>query len=185
MELPREVLQASQLWPFTPAYLTKSDHHSLLEASLPSYERSSALCEAFLENLAWLHSPIMRPQVMEELLPMIYKRKRATNHEDTERRVEIYDLALLFAVFACGAAGDLTQKPDNEEGRTFYTLARAAIGIGSSRNSLSAIQALILMSLYLRFAWSSDELEDSWKILTIATGMAKSVSTSIILLSLC
>lgn len=171
------------MWPFTPAYLTKSDHQLLLEAHLPSYERASALCEAFLENLAFLHSPIMRPQVMEELLPLIYKRKRAGNHEETDGRVEIYDLALIFALLACGAAGDLTQKPDNEEGRTFYSLARAAMGIGSSRNSLSAVQALILMSLYLRFSWSSDELEDSWKILTIATGMAKSVSTSIITLS--
>ena len=113
---------------------------------------------------------------MEELLPTVYRRK-ATSSGNADKPIEIHDLALAFAVFACGAAGDLTQKPNNEEGRAYYTLARASMGLGAMRNSVTAIQALVLTSLYLRFSWSSDTLEESWMLLTIAMGMAKSVSS--------
>ena len=64
---------------------------------------------------------------MEELLPTVYRRK-ATSSGNADNPIEIHDLALAFAVFACGAAGDLTQKPNNEEGRAYYTLARASMG---------------------------------------------------------
>ena len=52
-DLPCELVQASGMWPFTPAYLSKKEHIVQLVSQLPSYERVTALLEAYYSNLAW------------------------------------------------------------------------------------------------------------------------------------
>lgn len=168
------------MWPYSPNHYPRVELQELIESHLPTYERASSLCEAFLQNLAWFIQPISRAQIMEELLPVIYKRKRTVSEGDKQPKIDTRDLALLLAVFACGAAGDLTQEPSNMEGQKYKCLARSALGLSSilTRASLSSVQTMILLSLYNLYAARDENQEEAWKILSLAMGTATSVSTS-------
>ena len=56
--------------------LTEAQLREHIERNLPSWERATALCEAYLENLSWYYRAIERSQLMEELMPTVYKRKK-------------------------------------------------------------------------------------------------------------
>ena len=63
-------------WPFAtiPNSINKQDVMYQLLNRLPTKERLSSLCEAFLENVTWFYRIIGRPQIMEELIPTVYKK---------------------------------------------------------------------------------------------------------------
>lgn len=167
------------MWPFAPINYPRMDLQALIESQLPSYERATSLCEAFLQNLGWFVGPITRTQVMEELLPAVYKRRgHRFVTKRTTHNVNVHDLALLLSVFACGAAGDLTQEPDNKEGQIYNHLCRSTLGLGSvlKKSSLSSIQAMLLLGVYNLYSGCGYDLEESWKILSFAMSSAASVS---------
>lgn len=159
-----------------PMYLPVNDLRAQLEAQLPPLERASALSEAYLENLTWFVMVVDRQQIMEELLPTIYK-KSATSSEMKKALTDVHELALAFIVFACGAAADLTQKPNNAEGERYFQLARAALSLQPvlARASLASVQTIALMGAFGLFSYRQSNLEEAWKTISVALSISGSV----------
>ncbi|KAL5507849.1 hypothetical protein ACEPAH_5467 [Sanghuangporus vaninii] len=166
-------------FPFMPSFLTAEEIQAQIIDKLPSYERGSALIEAYLENISWLVRMVDREQLTEELMPQIYRRKRpglgSASHET--RRTHPHVLALLLAVFATGAVADLTLPPWNEEADLYYHLSWTAMGLESLFNgtNLYTIQALAVLGGYDIFSCRRTSLENSWKIISFCLSLAASI----------
>ena len=177
------------MWPFTPLYAPRDDLRQMIESQLPTWERASALTEAYLQNLSWFFRPVDRQQIVEELLPAVYKRRRPSLSQssfsdssdidgDLDAPVDLHDLALLLMVFACGAAGDLTLPPFNREAETYRQLARATLGLKNIFDgaSLSAVQAVCFLGMFDVISGWKNTLETSWKMLCLGFSLSASVS---------
>ena len=76
-QLPIQISLFSKSWPFEPVNLSDTEFRFHVMRYLPSWERATALCEAYLENLSWFLRLINRDQLITELMPMVYgKRKK-------------------------------------------------------------------------------------------------------------
>ncbi|THH11525.1 hypothetical protein EW145_g571 [Phellinidium pouzarii] len=156
--LPAEINHAAEAFPFVlHVNLSKDQVLALIEARLPSYERATALVEAYLENVSWFFLPVQREQIMEVILPSIYKRQRSGkpdlesgNDSNADVAPNIHGLALALALFACGATADLTLVPQNAEAGLYHHLARAALSLQSvfEGASLKTVQAVMLLAAY-------------------------------------
>lgn len=108
---------------------------------MPSYDRATALVEAYLQHISSFFRPVSREQITEELLPKFFRRSsgglRVPASVAAPRSgtgILEHQLALL-AIFACGAAGDLTLEASleacDEEDETYRQLAQSALSLHS------------------------------------------------------
>lgn len=174
--LPAEILHFTETFPFSPVYIPKDQIRSLIESRLPTYERATALAEAYLQHISLFFRPVDREQLMEELIPMFYRNREQASDEN-ETGTVVHRLSLLTAVFACGSMGDLTLETTNEEGELFRQLSRAALSLQSifEGTSLATVQAVALLGLYEFFSCSSRTLESAWKMQALSFSLASSV----------
>ncbi|KAL5487656.1 hypothetical protein ACEPAI_5764 [Sanghuangporus weigelae] len=176
MTLPGET------FPFKPLCLPADEILAQIEEKLPSFERASAVVEAYLENTTWLVRLVDREQIMEELIPQIYRRRQYAKNGATgeTQSTDPHALALLLAIFACGAVADLTLPLWNEEADVYYHLASTAIGVRSvfDGTSLHTIQALAVLGSYDVFSCRKNSLEGTWKLISFCISLAASVSIS-------
>jgi hypothetical protein len=84
--LASEVTRMAFFWPFTPTSLTTEEFIAQVMSCLPSWERATALCEVYLENRAWLLKGIEREQLVEEVMPIVYGRKKSPK-QSSERHI--------------------------------------------------------------------------------------------------
>ncbi|EJD00565.1 uncharacterized protein FOMMEDRAFT_127222 [Fomitiporia mediterranea MF3/22] len=184
LTLPDALIHAYRDFPFSRAHMPKIQLIALIIEYLPSYERATALAEAYLENLAWFPRPIAREQIMEDLIPFIYKGRRAQLPDDANDDGKyngvhrMHTLALLLAVFACGAAADLTLRPLNREGQLYYYLSRAALGLHSMMEggaSLETVQTCSLLGSYDFFSCRKANMESTWKLASLSLVLAASI----------
>ena len=194
--LPPNIEQASALWPFAPARLTTAALSAQITAQLPPIERATALIEAYFANLARFLSPIDREQAAGELLPLFYprstfdwRRTGSTNSHGNDSSSadqpsiasvaleQPHELALLYAVFACGAVADLTQAPDNSEAARYIALSLAVLGLHNvfDAGSLSACQAVSLNGSFKVHSGRRATQGNSWKMLPFAFCLCSSV----------
>ncbi|KAG7093648.1 hypothetical protein E1B28_007310 [Marasmius oreades] len=126
----------SRTFPFTPLGLPLSEIQSLIKSYLPPYETAIQLIKVFFDQVSWLFQGLTKDQVEEDMIPSIYRRRRAEDHErdcpdikmqtascsnceeipplhSEEERTGPHDLALLFIVFAIGA---LVNSDDKDTG---------------------------------------------------------------------
>lgn len=143
---------------------------------MPSYERATALAEIYVQHVSPHFGPVDREQIMEELIPMFYKKDRQRRNENEVVTVA-HRLALLTAIFACGAMGDLTQEACNEEGELYRQLSRTALSLHSifEGTSLATIQTISLLGLYEFFNCSVHTLDAAWKMQALSFSLASSV----------
>ncbi|KAL5485158.1 hypothetical protein ACEPAI_7800 [Sanghuangporus weigelae] len=176
--LSREITHSSRSFPFAPLFLDQSEESLLsqLISYLPPFERATALYEAFFGNLSWLIEPVDRSSFVSEIVPLFYPRRKPAPLGNI-RAEHAHDLALLFVVFACGAVGDLTQSPSNDEALRFHTLAKAAMGVKSIMHgaSLTGVQTLYLLGAYDIYTGEKKSQEDAWKMMTLGSCMAASI----------
>ncbi|KAI5123022.1 hypothetical protein M0805_007643 [Coniferiporia weirii] len=180
--LPDEINHAAKAFPFAPVYLPKDQIYALIEAQLPSYERATALVEAYLEHVTWFFRPVKREQIMEDLLPIIYKR-RWSEQPNSEKECfpkaedEAHRLALLLMVLACGAVADLTLAPSNAEAELYNHLGRAALSLRSVFDGASfrTVQAVMLLAIYDFFSCAKASNEYAWKMLSFGLVLASSI----------
>ncbi|KAL5483077.1 hypothetical protein ACEPAI_8306 [Sanghuangporus weigelae] len=186
--LPAPISYLSKTFPFTPLYLPTHEIQGYIEEKLPSYERASSLTEAYLENLSWFFRPVEREQIMGELIPIVYKKRRSTFSRNgsngsqsgtpgLDSPTDPHVLALLLAVFAAGAVADLTLPPWNDEADLYYHLARTALSLKPvfEGAGLHAVQAISIIGAYDLFACRKNAPEGSWKILTFSLSIAASI----------
>lgn len=157
----------------------------IIKDHLPTYERATSLVEAYLGNLAWFCRPVQRSQIMEELLPSLYKREWIDEAEDgkegAEEFPEMHQLALSMALFSCGAVVDLTLPPYNAEAVLFNHLARAALSLKSvfEGTSFETVQTIVLLSKFEFFISKKSSLESAWKLMSFGLILAASVSLTL------
>lgn len=198
--LPPEITHLTCSFPFSPVHDPKDKILATLESHLPSYDRATALVEAYLQHISFFFRPVKREQIMEELLPKFYQRRgdagaertpvaRGAVHSPSSAATRVtrdgspdiveHQLALLLAVFACGAAGDLTLDACNEEGETYRQLARSALSLHSvfEGTSLATVQAVALIGAYDFHSASAQTIESAFKLLSLAHCLGVTVSS--------
>ncbi|KAL5507235.1 hypothetical protein ACEPAH_6691 [Sanghuangporus vaninii] len=174
----REIIHSSRSFPFAPLFLDQSEESLLsqLISYLPPFERATALYEAFFGNLSWLFAPVDRSSFVSEIVSLFYPCRKPAPPGSIHAE-HAHDLALLFVLFACGAVGDLTQNPLNDEAVQYHTLAKAAMGVKSIMHgaSLTGVQTLYLLGAYDIYTGQKKSQEDSWKMATLGSCMAASI----------
>lgn len=183
-KLAPEFVYLINSFPFHSISNPKDQILATIDTHLPPYERATALVESYLQHISLFFRPVRREQIMEELIPKFYKRSRGAGHEpnaasarDSSEIVE-HELALLLAVFACGAAGDLTLEACNEEGEMYQHLARCALSLHSvfEGTSLATVQAIALIGTYDMHSASAHTVESAFKLLSLSLCLGITVS---------
>ncbi|KAJ7756952.1 hypothetical protein B0H16DRAFT_1537516 [Mycena metata] len=99
--LPPEINQFFNAFPFAPLGIPRTSVQETIESFLPPMERAIALCETFLEHLSWMFHIVSRRQLIDELIPAIYKQARVTYGP--------HELAVLLITLGIGALSVLTE----------------------------------------------------------------------------
>ncbi|KAF8159144.1 fungal-specific transcription factor domain-containing protein [Crassisporium funariophilum] len=165
----------SQSFPFTPMG-QPADVQELVESHLPTFERTLTLCETYFEQVAWIFRGVTRMQLMDDMLPVIFKRQSSPAGEDYSGP---HDLALLFVILAIGAL--VGQEPSNALGEHFHQISRAAISLQPvlEKPSIVTIQTLHLMSIYNAMSGSDlkseTSMEMTWSLITLASHLSQTI----------
>lgn len=147
-----------------------------IRPQLPSFERASTLCETYLSHATWLMRPLLREQLINDLLMPVYKGKSSDGSNATLHNS--HELALLLFVFAIGSSADLLLAPHNDEGKLYYRLGFALLNLESiiTTPSLATVQSLCLLANYQITSDNKNSREKSWSLLRITAALASSVS---------
>ncbi|KAJ7057013.1 hypothetical protein C8F01DRAFT_1153071 [Mycena amicta] len=164
--LPPEVNQFITFFPFMPPGIPRNSVKEMIEAFLPPVERAIFLCETFLEHLSWMFHIVSRRQLVEELIPAIYKQV-PINYGP-------HELSVLLITLGIGALVDLNLQPYNLEAQHYYRLARAALGLQSilTEPSVVTVKTLHLMSIYNGLSGKEANLEASYIYVDLASQVA-------------
>ena len=123
---------------------------------------------------------VTREQLIDDMLPVIYKMQVAHPGEDYSGP---HDLALLFIVLAIGAL--VGKDPAHVLGGHFYQISRAAIALQPvlEKPSVVTIQTLYLMSVYNGMSGndmkSDTTMEMTWSLVTLASNLSQTVCCSL------
>ncbi|KIJ55462.1 hypothetical protein M422DRAFT_24037 [Sphaerobolus stellatus SS14] len=136
------------------------DVESYIEAYLPSPSEAWSLCETFFENAGYTFIPFRHSMFMDEIFSFFYQGKVHDNVEIPRG----HRLALLLMVFALGELFDLRKPAVPPGGKRFYYLARAAMTTEPtiSHPTLTAIQAIMLMTFYISLSEEADAIETTY-----------------------
>ena len=159
-----------------------ADLQRLIETGLPPYEQTLALCETYFEQVSWAFRGVTRMQLVDDMLPVIYKMPGAPPSEDYGGP---HGLALLFVILAIGAL--VGKDPSNALGEHFHQLSHTAISLQPvlEKPSIVTIQTLQLMSVYNGMSGgdlkSETSMEMTWSLLLLASQLSKTVRSSLCL----
>ncbi|KAJ6588378.1 hypothetical protein B0H19DRAFT_922527 [Mycena capillaripes] len=164
--LPPEINQYCNAFPFTPPGIPRTSVQELIENFLPPMERAIVLCDTFLEHLSWMFHIVSRRQLIDELIPAIYKQVRVSYGP--------HELAVLLVTLGIGALVDLNLQPYNLEAQHYYRLALAALGLQSvmTEPSIVTVKTLHLMSIYNGLSGKESNMEASYGFLDMASQVA-------------
>ncbi|KAI0046045.1 hypothetical protein FA95DRAFT_1520813 [Auriscalpium vulgare] len=178
--LSSDLTRFSYAFPFTPMGPTESQV-DLIRAHLPPWELAVTIAETYLSNAAWLFRGVSRIQLMDEMLPAIYKKRIVYPPDDYGGP---HDLALLLSIFAVGRIVDISlpQSVSEAEGEHYNQLALAALCLRPvlERPSMVTIQALHLSSIYNAMCGSEvsggeSSMETTWSLIALAAHLAQTV----------
>ncbi|KAL1745949.1 hypothetical protein HDZ31DRAFT_35219 [Schizophyllum fasciatum] len=158
-----EINNACNSFPFTPPGMAVSAVQSAIESFLPSIERAATLVNTMLEHLSWMFRIVSRAEILNIVLPAVYKQAGSQSYGP-------HELALLLSVLALGALVDLTQGPYNLEAQHYYHLTRAAISLQPvlTDQSMATVKTLHLMSIYNGMSGQESALESTYNLLSMA-----------------
>ncbi|KAJ7672609.1 hypothetical protein DFH06DRAFT_96982 [Mycena polygramma] len=164
--LPPEINQFCKAFPFTPLGIPRTSVQDMIETFLPPIERAIVLCETFLEHLSWMFHIVSRRQLIDELIPAIYKQARVSYGP--------HELAVLLVTLGIGALVDLNLQPYNLEAQHYYRLAQAALSLQSvmTEASIVTVKTLHLMSIYNGLSGKESNMEASYGFLDMASQVA-------------
>ncbi|KAJ6613565.1 hypothetical protein B0H10DRAFT_2436370 [Mycena sp. CBHHK59/15] len=164
--LPPEINQFCNAFPFTPQGIPRTSVQDMIETFLPPVERAVMLCDTFLEHLSWMFHIVSRRQLVDELIPAIYKQVCVSYGP--------HELAVLLITLGIGALVDLNLQPYNLEAQHYYRLAQAAVGLQPvlTEPSVVTIKTLHLMSIYNGLSGKEANMELSYALLNMASQVA-------------
>ncbi|KAI3612460.1 hypothetical protein WG66_009912 [Moniliophthora roreri] len=148
----------------------------LLYDSLPEQPRAWSLCETYLEHASWQFGPILRDELIQDILTPIYKGLK--ERRDYDSIISPHKLAVLFAVLAQGSLVDLTLRPNNTEAESYFQLSRAAFSLRAVFDSpeLATVQAVVLVASYHTMAGKRYTMDSTWIIFSLGCKLAQSRS---------
>lgn len=163
--LPTEIYQCYRAFPFTPPGVEPHFVQSMIETFLPPIDRAIILCNTLLEHLSWMFHIVSRQQMVNEMIPAVYKRTQPYGP---------HDLALLLIVLGVGALVDLASHPYSLEAQHYYYLARAAVTLQPvlGQQSVVTVKVIHLMSIYNGMSGKESNLEQSYILLDLAAQVA-------------
>ena len=153
---------------------------------LPTYSRALSLVDLCFSNPSWFIPTTEKSEVIEDLFPIFYKEARVGGASSSSAAGanskfgpgKMHDLALLFALFANGTLVDHSQPVVNTEGLKYHQLCRAALGVHPILEyaSLSAIEALLQISIFVTRLCDKNFQEYAWGTVSLAINLASVVS---------
>lgn len=179
---PPELQRFSYAFPFTPMGPVK-EIMSLIRNYLPPWEQASAMAESYLVSAAWIFRSVTRHQLVNEMLPSIY-RKLPYPSDPSEEYNGPHDLALLFSIFALGRTLDvsLPTRTAESEGEHYNQLALAALCLQPvlEKPSLVTIQTLHIVSIYHAMlgndiSGGESSMEFTWSLVNLAAHLAQTI----------
>lgn len=153
-----------------------ADVQNLIESHLPPLESALTLCRIYFDQVSWIYRGVSRVQIMDDMLPVIYKE---TAVQPGEEYSGPHDLALLFIVFAIGAL--VQAEPSNAQGEHSHQISMAALSLQPvlEKPSIVTIQTLHLMSVYNAMSGSDlkseTSMEMTWSLITLASHLSQTV----------
>ncbi|KAG1737479.1 uncharacterized protein EDB91DRAFT_1055029 [Suillus paluster] len=175
INLPYPLNLFDQAFPFAPSGHPMEPIREMIESYLPPIQRAVSLCETFLKSLSWMFQIVSRQQIVDNLIPLIYRSKMKSLERPSYGP---HDLALLFSVLAVGALVDPALPPYNAEAQHYQKLARTALCLQSvfSQRSVVTIKVLHLMSVYNGMSGIESNLEHCYSLLNFAGQAALQVN---------
>ncbi len=156
----------------------------MILAYLPPYDRALHLCSLYIEGAGWLFRGLTREQLLDEMVPFIYKRPMNVPEGNPVHDYSgPHDLALVLLACAIGTLIEKDQESQTGEGEHYHHLGRAALCLQSvlEKPSMVTIQALRLLSNYIAMCGTERDAstETSWSLLTLSGQLAQSVRNSV------
>ncbi|KAI0698383.1 hypothetical protein BC835DRAFT_1269122 [Cytidiella melzeri] len=174
-----ELTRFSAAFPFSPIGAT-ADVHQMIITYLPPYDRTLRLAQAYVEGAAWLFRGLTPQQLVDEMIPFIYKQpmnipEGSPMHDYSGP----HDIAVVFLACAIGTLIERDHENQTGEGEHYYHLARAALCLQPvlEKPSMVTIQALRLLSNYVAMSGTERDssIETAWSLLTLSSQLAQSV----------
>jgi hypothetical protein len=151
----------------------------LIRSYLPPWELASAMADSYLECATWIFRSVTRHQLVNEMLPSIYRRLPYPSEEYNGP----HDLALLFSIFALGRVLDvsLPTRAAEIDGEHYNQLALAALCLQPvlEKPSLVTIQTLHIVSIYHAMLGNDisgeSSMEFTWSLVNLAAHLAQTI----------
>lgn len=154
-----------------------ADIQEMVESHLPAWERALFLGETYFEQVAWIFHGVTRVQLIDEMLPILYRRRPSDSGADDYNGP--HDLALLFVVFAVAAL--VERDPSHAHAEHLHQISRVALSLQPvlEKPSIVTIQTLHLMSIYNAMSGNEEASETSmemtWSLITLAAHLSQTV----------
>lgn len=161
--LPSEINHCYQCFPFPPGILS-TPVQPMIESFLPPVERAIALCDTFLEHLSWMFHIVSRQQLINELIPVVYKHINVPYGP--------HDLALMLIVLGIGSLVDLNLQPYNLEAQHYYRLARATLSLQPVLGEQSVVTIKVVIIMFIKYGRQFDVEPQVLHLMSIYNGMS-------------
>lgn len=157
-----------------------ADVQDMIRGHLPSWDRAIVLSHNFFEQGTAVFRPMTRSQVLEDMLPGIYRRDVGEANEgdvDSEEYNGPHDLALMFIIFAVSTLVEADSSDALAE--HYYQIARAALCLQPilEKPSMVTVQTLYLLSIYTGMSAGGNEtsMEMTWSLVTLSAHLSQTV----------
>jgi hypothetical protein len=172
-----EVSLLSRSFPFRPTAAIPTPF-DLVRSHLPTYERSLVLCNSYLQKAGWLFNVISQAQLVDEMLPAIYRKTAPYPPDDYSGA---HDLSLFYSALSVGALLELENPNGPADAEHFQELSRASMNLQNvlEKPTLASIQSLHLQSIYYQMTGQSPSgeatMETAWSVQCLGAQLAYSV----------
>lgn len=150
-----------------------------LRTFLPDPHHAWTLSEQYFEHGAWLYNPMSRLYYVEKIFTPIMDPSYVPDPTDPKKPTPTAaDYSVLFIVLALGSVLNLSTEapPYTPECEQYHALARAALGSEEPLpDSVTAVQALMLICVYNQLANDKDAPARAWSLSGLAYKMAFAV----------
>ncbi|KAJ2927802.1 hypothetical protein H1R20_g9292, partial [Candolleomyces eurysporus] len=167
----------SSAFPFTPLG-QPTDVQDMIETThLPILDTALTLADTYFSQVAWLFRGLTKGQIIDDMLPIIYKQKDPEPGEDYSGP---HDLALIFMVFAIGSLVAQDAGHTSAQAEHYYQISRAALSLQPvlEKPSLVTIQSLHLIGIYTAMSGSDrsdSSMEMAWNCITLAAHLSQTI----------
>ncbi|KIL65532.1 hypothetical protein M378DRAFT_161851 [Amanita muscaria Koide BX008] len=175
--LPAHILAKAAAFPISsvPDSCAQKSSLNALFRYLPSIGKANELRSMYFERAAWMYNPISPQSFNNDIFGHFYDVNACPLSDDP---ISCHRLSVMFMVLAIGSLMDTNLPAYNTNAEVYHQLAKAALFHDSfiDNPTLTAVQALFLMTFYLFFADRNSKNNGArWTIMGMAVKIAQSI----------